>query len=304
MPGKLLSLQGIMEQGVIKGLLKLLGGLLAVIVLCVLVLLAGIWVEGRPASGPAQYVALGSSFASGPGISERAPGAPHLCGRSQDNYAHQLARKRGLALMDVTCGGATTKNILEGGQFMQGSQLDALRPETELVTVTIGGNDINYMGQLIALGCDDKTPGWLRAIGGCKPKTPEEVDAALAKLPQSMQRIAQQVRQRSPKARLVFLTYQTVMPASGSCERLGLTDEEAAGIRPIEQRLAAVTRAAAQSVNAEALDAAALTQGHDTCAPEPWMTSRLDKVPLHTTLAGMTAIANGLDALLSVPAPQ
>ena len=50
------------------------------------------------------YVALGSSFASGPGID---PLLDARCGRSGSNYAHLVAERLGYDLVDVTCGGAT-----------------------------------------------------------------------------------------------------------------------------------------------------------------------------------------------------
>src|SRR5438445_3085706 len=71
------------------------------------------WLAAGAASAePARYVAMRSSFAAGPGITRPADDPPDRCGRSADNYAHQLARKRGLALTDVSCGGATTASIL------------------------------------------------------------------------------------------------------------------------------------------------------------------------------------------------
>lgn len=61
----------------------------------------------------ARYVAIGSSFASGSGLAPYDPAAPVRCQRSTQNYAHQLAAKRKLALVDVTCGGATEISIEE-----------------------------------------------------------------------------------------------------------------------------------------------------------------------------------------------
>src|ERR1700743_3071779 len=69
--------------------------------------------------GNPEYVALGSSFASGPGITTQVPGSSYPCGRSVDNYAHQLARKEHMSLVDMTCNGATSENILRHGKFFQ-----------------------------------------------------------------------------------------------------------------------------------------------------------------------------------------
>ena len=59
-----------------------------------------------------RYVALGSSMAAGPGIRPAAPGAPFGSGRSARNYAHLVAQRLSLDLVDVTFSGATTANVL------------------------------------------------------------------------------------------------------------------------------------------------------------------------------------------------
>jgi hypothetical protein len=70
----------------------------------------------RPAaeqlSPQARYVAMGSSFAAGPGVTAPADTPANRCARSADNYAHQLARKLNLQLVDVSCSGAKTDNLL------------------------------------------------------------------------------------------------------------------------------------------------------------------------------------------------
>ena len=55
-----------------------------------------------------QYVAMGSSFGAGPGLTPRAPGSPRRAGRSAGDYAHLVARALRLDLWDVTYSGATT----------------------------------------------------------------------------------------------------------------------------------------------------------------------------------------------------
>src|SRR5690348_15938455 len=60
----------------------------------------------------ARYVSLGSSYAAGAGIGRLVPGTPQRCGRTENNYAHLLAARMHLELVDVSCGGATTAHIL------------------------------------------------------------------------------------------------------------------------------------------------------------------------------------------------
>ena len=92
----------------------------------------------------ARYVALGSSYASAPGLGRPIPGSPPQAGRTDANYAHLLAGQLQLSLTDVTSSGATTDDVLWRSQYGQAPQADALAPDTDLVTVTVGGNNIVY----------------------------------------------------------------------------------------------------------------------------------------------------------------
>ncbi len=276
---------------------------LVVVVTLLFAVVAHVYLEGRPPHGRAQYVAMGSSFASGPAISQPAADSPWFCSRSQDNYAHQLARLRGLSLVDVTCGGATTRHILDGGQLLQPAQMDAITPETELVTITIGGNDIGYLGNIMALGCDDSTPWFVRAMGACRVRSVEEMEQALREMPLRQAAIIEEARRRAPQATIVLLNYQTVLPPTGTCDRLGIGEGDVAEMRDIAEKLAVATQAVAEAHGALFMNARSLTEDHHVCAPAPWMNGMhppggLLGAPLHPTLDGMTAVARGLDALL------
>jgi lysophospholipase L1-like esterase len=96
-----------------------------------------------------RYVALGSSMAAGPGIRPTAAGAPLGSGRSARNYAHLVAEQLGLDLVDVTFSGATTANVLTERQRGAPPQIEALDGSEEVVTITIGGNDVGYVPLLM-----------------------------------------------------------------------------------------------------------------------------------------------------------
>src|SRR5487761_853701 len=98
--------------------------------------------------GGGRYVAMGSSFAAGPGTGERAPGSPRRAGRSTRSYAHLAAAALGLDLHDVTFSGATTADLLGPSAAGQPAQLDAVTGDTRLVTITAGGNDVGYVPRL------------------------------------------------------------------------------------------------------------------------------------------------------------
>ena len=92
---------------------------------------------------PLRYVALGDSYVAAPlvPITDVANG----CFRSSNNYPAIVAKKLGAKLDDRSCGGATTAHILSPWAELA-PQVDAVTADTRLVTITIGGNDVNFAG--------------------------------------------------------------------------------------------------------------------------------------------------------------
>lgn len=266
--------------------------------------------ETAPLGEGARYVALGSSFASGSGIAPYDPAAPARCQRSTQNYAHQLARKRNLALTDVTCGGATTAHILGPWNELP-PQVDALTEDTALVTITIGGNDIGYIGGLIAGSCS----GGPKPAAGAQPlcqmiaagrrsgaTMPAATEAGWAKVEEALAGIVQEIRRRSPRARIIFVDYLTVLPEGALCDQTPLSPQAARNGRATAARLARQTAEIARRNDAEVLKASRLSQKrHGACGAAPWVTGFIPPadnrsfVPYHPNLAGMTAVAGALD---------
>jgi lysophospholipase L1-like esterase len=251
-----------------------------------------------PAGNP-EYVAMGSSFAAGPGVSARTSDSPLFCFQSDENYAHQVARMKRLSLVDMSCGGATSGHILNGGLLFQGPQIRAVTSDTRLVTITIGGNDISYLRNLIALGCGPDTSIFFRLLGACTPAIDSTVDAGFETLSKNMRAIGAAIHQRAPRARVLLITYLTILPASGTCSRLGLTELSADKMRMTAARLEAAIRAAALDMGAEVVEAGMLSRDHNVCASEPWINSAHGGYALlHPNLAGMSAVADAIERLL------
>ena len=258
----------------------------------------------RRAAIPAgsHYVAMGSSFAAGPGIATIEAGTPSRCTRSIENYAHQLAARRALALTDVTCSGAKTEHLLEAWRELP-AQLDALRADTRLVTVTVGGNDLGYMAGLVSASCANlQLQSRFPSMSCRSPAAPDE--SSFTALGLRLEKIAQEVRRRSPEAMLVFVDYATVMPTRGGCDAMPLTANDATTLRLVDRRLRVLTEKVARQNGAQLLKAGALTRDHHVCAKDPWMNGfavddkGLRTAVYHPKLAGMTAVAEALDRLL------
>ena len=74
--------------------------------------------------------------------------------RSQKNYAHQLAERLGARLVDLTVSGATTTNIIDTPQQtaaggMYPPQVDGVPADADVVTITAGGNDLQFAGAML-----------------------------------------------------------------------------------------------------------------------------------------------------------
>lgn len=291
--------------------LKIFGAFIVAVLMVMGTATALIAYQGRRApAGNHQYVALGSSFGAGPGVPSRDPTSPVLCIRSDNNYAHQLARLRHLDLTDVTCSGATAQNVLHGGQYFQPPQLDAIRSDTTLVTITAGGNDIYYLPNLFAWSCakDPSALSFSWRLSVCDVRSDEEVDRAVAQVGASLQEIGREAHRRAPNATVVYVNYTTVLPDAGYCpDKMPITDAQFDRARVLAKTLVTKTEEAARATGSLLVSAAGLTRGHDICSKDPWVygytfsATPLNYGPMayHPTLRAMTAIAAGINKALN-----
>lgn len=265
-----------------------------------LLALAGI--SGSAAAAGERYVSMGSSYAAGPGVGQR-DAASGGCGRSLTNYARTVAQEHHLDLVDVACSGATTENILVRGQHGFPAQIEAVTPDTRLVSVLIGGNDIGYVGDLFGFSCRSK------GKGDCKVSDTAQLEQRFTALPASLDRVIAAVRQRAPQARIVLVGYLPAVPedAAKTCAALPLARDEAQRMRATMTRLTQVFEAAAARNRIELVQASALGAGHDACATDNYITGyRPARVPswdepvgYHPTQAGMDRVAAEIDRILA-----
>jgi lysophospholipase L1-like esterase len=243
-----------------------------------------------------RYVALGSSMAAGPGIAPRAPGAPWGSGRSARNYAHLVAERLNLDLVDVTFSGATTANVLADRQRGAPPQIAALDGSETLVTITIGGNDVGYVPLLMAASLPRPTrrvPLLGRRI--CELLDRDSRDRALAAAFDSLCAVGTALRRRAPAARIVFVDYLTILPPPGTpAPPLAETDANLG--RHVAATLERLTADAAAATGCDVVRAGAAGRQHHAWSAAPWTTRPAlplpgRPAPLHPNGAGMRAVA-------------
>jgi lysophospholipase L1-like esterase len=243
------------------------------------------------------YVGMGSSFASGPGIPPAQPGSgAAACTRSAANYASLVAEDIGANLTDASCGGATTANVLTDSQNGQPPQIDAVTPATQLVTVTIGGNDVDYLGSIDSYSC--QTGGG----SNCGTVDQGSIDQTFGVLAGRIENVVNAVHATAPQAKVLLVNYFTILPDSGVCTGVPLTADQAAYERSIASRLADATSTAATATGATLVDLAAASHGHDACAAVPWVetyTPAAGRSQYHPNEAGMAGAAALVESALA-----
>ncbi len=262
-----------------------------------------------------RYVALGSSFAAGPGLAPgkpAVPGAPARCGQSMANYPTLLAERLSLVLIDRSCSGAQTANILNSwGEIPP--QIEAVTPDTRLVTLTIGGNDLNYVGNAFAASCRAQVAAASPALPGDKARVcpalfiPSEADYAANE--DRLRQIVREIHRRAPSARVMFVQYLTLIPtADRMCAAVAMSPEDADVLRTIAARLSETILRTAAAEGAQVVQMNEASATHTPCDKVPWMNGSkfgqqaTDGIGWHLNAAGMKATADGIAYWLTSPA--
>ncbi|GAB2843786.1 SGNH/GDSL hydrolase family protein [Actinocorallia aurea] len=255
------------------------------------------------AAAPVQeYVALGDSYASGPGIPTQV--APE-CERSDHNYAHQLAASLDPAVFtDATCGGATTAALTSSQKEGVPPQLDALTTSTDLVTLTIGGNDVGFIDVFTTCALLTFGEWWGNPCQRWhSPGGVDAIDQKIAALAPKLDQAVQQIRTRSPHARIVLTGYLRIVPDSGGCwPALPFAAGDVPWLAAKQKALNTMITQRAEANGAIGVDPYAASTGHDACKGPAvrWTEPSLGgSSPAHPNTAGMAAMADLIEAALS-----
>ncbi|HVK24999.1 MAG TPA: SGNH/GDSL hydrolase family protein [Actinokineospora sp.] len=280
------------------------------VVLTLLLLLATA-IPASAAKPTLDYVALGDSYAAGPGIPAQ-NGVPPGCGRSDHNYPAVLAQwLRTTAFRDMTCSGATTVHMtspqqIPGGQHQP--QLNGLSRDTDLVTLTIGGNDIGF-GEILARcgqeGATDPTGDPCRRYytRDGRDVLAERVAAVAPKIT----RVVADIRARSPHAKILVVGYLRILPPDTGCwPAVPFAAGDTAYFDATERLLNSTIEQAAVAARARFVDPYAFSLNHDACQPpdrrwvEP-LRPAAPAAPIHPNADGMrlTAALAWLTTLLA-----
>lgn len=247
----------------------------------------------------ARYVALGDSFAALGPTAEPTSG-PAGCLRSTANYASVLAARDSIGeLVDVTCGGAQTPDLASPQHADTPPQFDALTPDTDLVTLSLGGNDIGF-GSIA--GCVIRAPA-ADTGAQCRDQLEGTVTAELDQLGGRLDEAYDGIRERSPDARIVTTGYLPLIPDHGGCEFIsGMSPGDVTWTRHIMDRIAMIVDDAADRAGAEVVLPDDADDRH-ACAPAEerytdFIGVETGSHPMHPTAAGQRAMARAVADVL------
>jgi lysophospholipase L1-like esterase len=289
-------------------------GLVAVLLLAVLAAACTSSGAAPPVPAPAptptgRYVALGDSYTAGPLIptTDLAGG----CARSDHNYPSMVADELDVAeLVDVSCSGARTLDLTGFQHPFQGSrvppQLRAVTPDTTLVTLGIGGNDLHLFTTLIhtCTQLRPTDPGGAPCARELARNGPD-LDAAVDTISRRVVRVLRLVEARAPRARVLLVGYLRLVPDEGTCVSLPMAAGDYAEGRRIGRALDRALHRAARRAGVAFVDMYAASLGHDICSSDPWVngsvTDRQRALAYHPFAAGMRATAREVVATLDSP---
>jgi lysophospholipase L1-like esterase len=205
-------------------------------------------------SSNVDYVALGDSYSSGVG----APGQTGICLRGSNGYPAQWARHNDPATYrNVACGGAVTSDV-------RTFQVPFLSAKTDLVSITIGGNDAGFASTVISctIGTD----------ASCAATVASARTYVTQTLPGALDATYRAIRQHAPNAHVVVLGYPRLFDeTTAACGIGGMSLAKRRVLNDGADDLAAVIQDRAQAAGFTFADVRGRFDGHGVCSASPWI---------------------------------
>ena len=278
----------------------------AVAVVSVAALVAAVSLPGGAGAAGLNYVAMGDSYSAASGNLPLDPSAALECARSTKNYPHVIAKAIGAQLTDVTCGGAQTKDYFTAQYQGVPPQLDALGPATQLVTMTIGGNDASLFISVI-LDCGSYGVASLGVGNPCQKHYGSFFDDEINNtIYPSLVHALQATIAKAPNARVAIIGYPLIMPPTKGCyPQMPLAKGDVPYVYDIQLTLNDAINRAAAATGATYVDMNAVSAGHDACkrAGVRWIEPVLagtNPVIIHPNALGEKHMASQTEAVLGL----
>jgi lysophospholipase L1-like esterase len=236
------------------------------------------------------YVALGDSYAAGQGAT------PYVndCLQSEASYPERLDELRRIELVvDAGCSGATTADV-------QGQLAAVTRPKkVDLVTLTVGANDLNGAGVVAACSAAFESPecqaGLAAVYALLTPPAPEQPSELAVRLTSTFTTVATLM----PRATIVVTGYPNLFESPPATDPdYAIVAQLNAAAAALNATISSVATALAQSgLDIRYVDVTALFTGHGIGSADPWINS-VGIEAFHPTAQGYLAYAWAVRAAL------
>ena len=213
--------------------------------------------QAKESAAAVDYVALGDSYSSGVGAGSY-DSASGDCKRSTRAYpALWKAANNPASFAFTACSGARTGDVTAG-------QLGPLNSATDLVSISIGGNDAGF--------ADVMTTCVLQSEATCLNRIATARAYVDSTLPGKLDSVYSAISAKSPAARVVVLGYPRFYKLAGSCIA-GLSENERAAINGAADHLNAATAKRAADHGFAFGDVTSTFTGHEICSGSAWLHS-------------------------------
>ncbi|MEU2429729.1 SGNH/GDSL hydrolase family protein [Streptomyces sp. NPDC007861] len=208
-------------------------------------------------SAAGDYVALGDSYSSGLGAGAYLSDSGD-CKRTNRAYpALWAAANAPTSFAFTACSGAVTTDVTA-------SQLGPVTSATDLVSITIGGNDAGF--------ADVMTTCVLQSESTCISRVNQAKQYVDSTLPGRLDAVYSAIRSKAPAAHVVVLGYPRFYQLNGNCVT-GLTENERAAINGGADHLNAAIAKRAADHGYTFADVVPAFTGHEICSGAAWLHS-------------------------------
>lgn len=243
---------------------------LAWLVVLSLLLATVLKTPAQAAASTVDYVAMGDSYSAGVGTPPT-----DACGRSPLGYAGLWTTANAPASYRfVACGGSTTDDVLK-------NQLSALDSGTDIVSITIGGNDVGFFPTVSACTAETDVD--------CEQQVTTGRTAIAQVLPGKLDAVYRAIRQRAPAAKVIVMGYPRLFYPLADCASDGMTTFKRQILNAAADHLVRTIADRAEAAGFIFADVRSAFDGHAACTPGSWINNYSTNVasgPLHPNATG------------------
>jgi lysophospholipase L1-like esterase len=246
-------------------------------------MLAALAVPAVAAAQPA-YVALGDSYSSGVGTRTYYNDGTS-CQRSPYAYGPKIAAARGYALNFQACSGAKTTDV-------NSNQLGPLNSATNLVTITIGGNDAGFSNVIIACAA---------YYFPCQGDIDNADSFIQNQLPGLLDTNYNNIRSRATTAHVVVLGYPHLFTSTGTtCNFNVLTSDHEKQLNHTADLLDGVISSRAAAHGFTYVDPRNAFLPHEVCSSSEWLNGQSNPLSesYHPNISGQADFTTLITAVL------